>query len=481
MTLKHFGILIQIHQKYDMSFNPLSEYTITTDKIGIKDFHDYEDDYISRPPYQRKSVWSKAKKQALMDSLFRRYYIPRLVIREIRLNENRTVNEVIDGQQRITTVQEFFSNSYPLPKSLENIHPDLGGAYYKNLETDVRKFIDKNLKYEVDIIKDIQDPRNSKHQNTATELFRRLQEGESLNLMEVAHAQLSSLTRNFVVKYADDQTFDYDKYVPIDNNPDKLPFFKLIGVDNTRMKHLQLMARFSMIEEGGGYAELKGSEITHFIEKRKQKGGIGNEEYENETPAIEVIKTLKLISDVFKSDTSIQNGESVPELKVEYFIISVYTLISHLRKHYVMNEDVKSKIQEFIHYFHAKWKSFDERVDTDMLSFSNHRQQGESDLKIRDRIIRQSFFEYIDSVGFSVLTKDTNRNFNEYQRIKIYRDYDGQCQQCLREGRDIKEAEVSWSEFQADHIFPHSRGGKSELHNAELLCAYHNRKKSDSI
>ena len=179
-----------------------------------------------------------------------------------------------------------------------------------------------------------------------------------------------------------------------------------------------------------------------------------------------------MISDVFKSDTSIQNGESVPELKVEYFIISVYTLISHLRKHYVMNEDVKSKIQEFIHYFHAKWKSFDERVDTDMLSFSNHRQQGESDLKIRDRIIRQSFFEYIDSVGFSVLTKDTNRNFNEYQRIKIYRDYDGQCQQCLREGRDIKEAEVSWSEFQADHIFPHSGAGFGMvLHGKDGLTA----------
>lgn len=50
-----------------------------------------------------------------MDSLFRRYYIPKLVIREVRLSDDRTVNEIIDGQQRITTVQEFFDNDYPLP------------------------------------------------------------------------------------------------------------------------------------------------------------------------------------------------------------------------------------------------------------------------------------------------------------------------------------------------------------------------------
>ena len=55
-----------------MSFNPKSEYTIVPTEFGIKDFHEYKEDYITRPPYQRKAVWSKSKKQALMDSLFRR-------------------------------------------------------------------------------------------------------------------------------------------------------------------------------------------------------------------------------------------------------------------------------------------------------------------------------------------------------------------------------------------------------------------------
>jgi hypothetical protein len=36
-------------------------------------------------------VWSRKKQQALLDSLFRRYYVPRIVIRQVRLNEERTV------------------------------------------------------------------------------------------------------------------------------------------------------------------------------------------------------------------------------------------------------------------------------------------------------------------------------------------------------------------------------------------------------
>ena len=106
-----------------MPFNPKSEYTIVSTEISIKDFFDYKTDYVTRPPYQRKAVWSKIKKQDLMDSLFRRYYIPKLVIREVRLSDNQTISEVIDGQQRINAVQEFFNNQYPLPKTLFDTKP----------------------------------------------------------------------------------------------------------------------------------------------------------------------------------------------------------------------------------------------------------------------------------------------------------------------------------------------------------------------
>ena len=69
-----------------MAFNPKTEYTIVSEKFPIEDFHKYKDEFVTRPPYQRKAVWKVKKKQALMDSLFRRYYIPKLVVRRVRLN-----------------------------------------------------------------------------------------------------------------------------------------------------------------------------------------------------------------------------------------------------------------------------------------------------------------------------------------------------------------------------------------------------------
>lgn len=464
-----------------MAFNPKSEYTIVPTDIGIKDFHSYKEEYVTRPPYQRKAVWLKHKKQSLMDSLFRRYYVPRLVIREVRLSENKTVNEIIDGQQRITTVQDFFENQYPLPKSLESLNKDLAGKYYKDLDSEVRKFIDKSLKFQTDIIKNIEEPNNAEHQIIATEIFWRLQQGETLNYMEVAHAQLSSLTRNFVVKYADDQTFDYKEYEPIDSNPDKLPFFSLLAVDNTRMKHLQFMARFVLIELGGGYANLSDRKIEEFINESKIEGGIGNYSYEQIPQAQEVLKNLRTFYDIFKDDPMHAGKHPVKELSVEYFIISVYLLVRHLRMNYIIDETMKSVIREFVYSFHTRWKTFDEGTDSDLLKFSISRQQGENELELRDRILRQLFFEYLKEVGVSLQEKDELRAFNELQRIMIYRREKGICQECQREGKPEAECKVSWIDYHADHIIPHSKGGKTELGNGELLCRTHNLKKSNRL
>ncbi|MFK7865985.1 MAG: DUF262 domain-containing protein, partial [Alphaproteobacteria bacterium] len=254
-----------------MSFNPKPDYRTFPSDILIKDFFEYKEMYIIRPPYQRKAVWNAEKKQALMESLFRGYYVPKLVVREVRLSESQTVKEIIDGQQRIKAVQDFFDNNYKLPKSLDQLGGEqLGGCYYKDLKAEVRQFVDRHLKYQADIITAIDDPHNVDHQKIATEIFWRLQQGEPLNYMEVAHAQLSSVTRNFIVKYSDDQTFNYEDYKPVENNPDKLPFFSLMDVDNKRMKHLQLMARFVMIELNDGYTDIGDKKIVGFIDSYRK-------------------------------------------------------------------------------------------------------------------------------------------------------------------------------------------------------------------
>ncbi len=464
-----------------MSFNPKPEYTIVSKEFSIKDFFEYKEDFVTRPPYQRKAVWKKNKKQELMNSLFRRFYIPKLVIREVRLDENKTVFEIVDGQQRITTVQDFFDNMYPLSKELGDISKDLVGKYYKDLGSDIRKFIDKNLKFQADVILNIEKPSNVEHQIIATEIFWRLQQGESLNYMEIAHAQLSSLTRNFIVKYSDDLTFDYTNYKPIDSNPDKLQFFKLLSVENDRMKHLQFMARFLLIEKAKGYTELGDKKIADFIENAKVEDGIGNYSFEKEVSAQNVIKNLKLFYTIFKNDPMIDENNGIKEFSVEYFIISIYMLIRHIRVNYVINDDVCKVIKEFVYYFHNRWKTYDEASDTDLLTFSNRRQQGEHDLEMRDMILRQIFFQYLKGIKFELTEKDSTRTFSELERIIIYRKAKGICQKCILGGKTENEAKVSWSNYQADHVLPHSKGGKTDIENGELLCSFHNLSKGSKI
>ena len=171
----------------------------------------------------------------------------------------------------------------------------------------------------------------------------------------------------------------------------------------------------------------------------------------------------------------------IKELSVEYFIISVYLLVRHLHKFYVIDDRTKKNIREFIYYFHTRWKTYEESTDTDLLTFSNRRQQGEKDLETRDIILRQIFFQYLQNKNEELIEKDQKRAFTELERIIIYRKGKGYCQACLRDQKPENEAKVSWSNYQTDHVVPHAKGGKTILENAELLCSYHNQSKGASI
>jgi len=463
-------------------FNPEPKYIIIKEDFPIKEFYEFQREFILRPPYQRKNVWSIKKQQALLDSLFRRYYVPRIVLREVRLSEESTIYEVIDGQQRINTVQKFFNNELKLPNSLDDEFPGLSGLIYKDLDVDIKQFIGRKLIYTADIVKEINNPRKKEHQEIATEIFWRLQQGETLNYMEIAHSQLSSLARNFVVKYADDIRFDYERYRPVDHNSDKHKFFQIIERNNDRMQHLALLTRFLILEDNNtdGIPEIKHNDVQDYINKYKREDGIANLVMEEMPHAKKVLKNLNLFYEIFKDDCIIDESNGVKELRIEYFIISIYLLLRHLNKYYVCDDNEKKIFHDFVINFHERW-SMRKEDDREILIFSDNRQQSGAEIETRDRILRQLFFEYLQQKGHSMITKDDRREFSESERIRIYRRDNGLCQKCLEEDKPEKEAQVSWSEYDADHVVPHSLGGKTNLENAQVLCRYHNRQKGATL
>jgi hypothetical protein len=455
------------------AFDPSPEYQVSQDLVPLNDFVNYAEEFVIRPPYQRKTVWSRAKQQALLDSLFRRFYIPRIVLREVRLTEERVVREVIDGQQRITTAQLFLEDHIPLPRSLEDVHSALPRKRYSELSVEFRRFVDR-LSYSADIVRGVADPRDGRHQELASEVFWRLQQGESLTYMEVAHSRLSSLSRNFVVKYADDISFDFDSYQALDNNSHKHPFFSVIDRKNDRMQHLALLTRLLIIEAQDGPADLVDTKISEFIDAHKVADGIGNLAFETQATAQGALRTMGVFYEVFKDDVAHTDGRGLPELRIEYFIVSVYLLLRHLLKHYVFEQNERILFRAFVLAFHTRWSARRED-DNEILNFSDHRQQTGNDVELRHRVLRQLFFEYASAQGHEMLTRDERRSFSEAERIAIYRRDDGLCQVCLKEGKPEPEARVPWREYEADHVIPHHLGGRTNSENARVLCRFHNR------
>ncbi len=462
-------------------FNPKPQYEVVQESLSIRDFHDYWEEFVVRPPYQRKSVWSKKKKQDLLDSLFRRYYVPRIVIREVRRDEKQTAREVIDGQQRIITAKEFLDGQLELPKTLADIDPSLPGARYADLPAELRRFVDRELKYNADIVKGIENPRNRAHQKIAADIFWRLQQGETLTYMEIAHARLASLSRNFVVKYADDITFDFAKYEPVDSNPDKHPFFSVIDRSNDRMQHLALLTRFLILEEGDGSADVRESDVMDYIDRYQSDDGIGNYSFEQTPVARQVLHTMAAFYAIFKHDPMIAGGSGgLKELRTEYFIISIYLLLRHLLKFYVWDQAERELFRSFTIDFHQRWSDA-APDDFEIQLFSNKRQQTGGEIEVRDQIARQIFFEYAQAKGHELIAKDTRRAFSEAERIAIYRKGNGRCQMCTAEGKPDRECIVPWSEYDADHVVPHSRGGQTSADNAQVLCRYHNQHKGATV
>jgi len=67
-----------------------------------------------KPPRQTGPRWSPYQKQLFIDSILRQYDIPKLYLRSVSRPPYQW--EVIDGQQRLRAIWDFFRGEYPLER-----------------------------------------------------------------------------------------------------------------------------------------------------------------------------------------------------------------------------------------------------------------------------------------------------------------------------------------------------------------------------
>jgi len=160
---KSFKVYLTLLMEMPMSLFRVKEpYLLEQKPIRLIEFQRKNHLYVKRPPYQRKTVWSRQKQLQLIDSFFRQFYVPGIVLRQVDFAEGKFKYEVVDGQQRINSIQRFFSNEIPLPKSLRGLTSE-AGKNYEDLSDEVQAYVE-DLKLHADVLRMIEDPKSVKNQ-----------------------------------------------------------------------------------------------------------------------------------------------------------------------------------------------------------------------------------------------------------------------------------------------------------------------------
>src|SRR6185437_14411618 len=75
---------------------------------------------VLTPKFQRRGVWSVGARSFFIDPLIREMPVPPVFLRGRQSDDKKKiVREVVDGQQRLSTVLSYMKDEFKLSKSLD--------------------------------------------------------------------------------------------------------------------------------------------------------------------------------------------------------------------------------------------------------------------------------------------------------------------------------------------------------------------------
>ncbi|EGV16087.1 GmrSD restriction endonuclease domain-containing protein [Thiocapsa marina] len=157
-----------------------------------------EEKLIPRPEFQRRLVWTNRHKESFIQTVLLGLPFPEIYIAsgEVDTTTGEGKEMLVDGQQRITTLSQFFTGSEDL--KLKEIAP------YVDLPVDAKKSF---LEYEV-VIRDL----GSKNIEEIKDVFRRINSTKySLNAMEIHNARFDGALKQFVDELSRSAFFDNNR------------------------------------------------------------------------------------------------------------------------------------------------------------------------------------------------------------------------------------------------------------------------------
>ena len=181
------------------------------------------------PDWQREEVWEIKKKQKLIDSILKGWRLPKFYLLKTAEDEY----DVVDGQQRLSAILEFFSNELALS---EESAKEFGASYYKDLPSRTSDSFDD---FEIDF-----DEIEGATDQELKEFFQRLQEGLPLTSSEKLNSIHSKL-RDFCKEIAG-STFFKEK----------------VSVADTRFSYFDIVTKVAALEVEGITSGIRFDDIS---------------------------------------------------------------------------------------------------------------------------------------------------------------------------------------------------------------------------
>lgn len=153
------------------------------------------------PEYQRSVIWDPKKKTAFIESLFMGIIVPPIYVVEIPGEDilDGTTYEVVDGKQRLSTIESFITNDLVLvPKALEYYQDWFGKKKFGDIRNSHTELTNEMLSSVLDIyVITANSPEFTKY-----DIFSRLNKGaEKLKVNEIRKAIYRSSTLKVIDDY----------------------------------------------------------------------------------------------------------------------------------------------------------------------------------------------------------------------------------------------------------------------------------------
>jgi hypothetical protein len=395
-----------------------------------------------QPEYQRKYVTTPKIASKLIESVIMDVPIPVIYLAE----EKDGTYSVIDGQQRLTSFLSFltgkFPNGDPFKLTGLSVYKELNKKTFTELSIDFQNKIRKTTLHTIVIKKE-------SNEDVKFEIFERLNTGSTaLNEDEIRNSVYRGAYIQLLAKLEND-----------------ILFHKLVLKENyrKRMIYRGMILRFFALTEKT-YLNYKPS-IKQFCNKELRDNRDLNieksKEYEDRfSHCVDLVKVVfgetafrRYINPTKENEVG---NWTTTRINMALFDIQMCCFANYTKNDILRNSDfIREAMLELM-------TTNQEFIDSILITTSN-----KETLKTRFKIWFDKLDEIVGNKGYQ------QRNFSYAIKKELF----DKNPVCAISGQRILSIEDS----EVDHILPYSKGGKTEIENAQLVLRYFNRAKNNRI